>query len=52
MLKNKKFHHLNENELKSFDEYESEDDSCKSDCAETHIIPFAVHYSKEVIKMI
>ena len=49
MLKNEKFHHLNEKELENFKDYESDDESLNGD-GECTRIPFTVHYSKEVLK--
>ena len=49
MLKNEKFHHLNEKELENFKDYESDDKSLNGD-DECTCIPFTVHYSKQVLK--
>ena len=47
MLKNEKFHHLNEKELEL--EYDSDKDGQYGDGESNHI-PYTVHYSKQVIQ--
>ena len=52
MLKNEKYHHLNDKESKiheNYEEYDSDKDSQYGDGKSYHI-PYTVHYSKQVIK--